>query len=143
MLLSYTSQLYEYIRTASFGAILIVVGACDDAPDTKVRQELQIDGRAADVSPDVFVSMLSLFEKTEGKARNENYESWCGETASSLSAIIDNNLEFDDDEFDAANFSINLKKQDQHEVQDIKFSFKAEGGQCGSSVSIQSMDQKY
>ena len=141
MLLSYTSQLYEYIRTASFGAILIVVGACDDAPDTKVRQELQINGRAADVSPDVFVSMLSLFEKTEGKARNENYESWCGETASSLSAIIDNNLEFDDDEFDAANFTINLKNQDQHELQDIKFSFKAGG--CESSVSIQSIDQKY
>ena len=143
MLSSYTSQICGYIRTASFAAILIVVGACDDAPDTKVHQELQINGRAAEVSPDVFVSMLSLFEETEGKARNENYESWCGETASSLSAIIENNLASDNDEFDAANFSINLKKQDQHEVQDIKFSFKAEGGQCGSSVSIQSMDQKY
>ena len=141
MLSSYISQIYEYIRTASFGAVLIVVGACDDAPDTKVRQELQIDGRAADVSPDVFVSMLSLFEKTEGKARTDNYAKWCGETASSLSAIIDNNLAIDNDEFDAANFTINLKNQDQHELQDIKFSFKAGG--CESSVSIQSIDQKY
>ena len=138
MLSSYTSQIYEYIRTASFAAVLIVVGACDDASDTKVHQELQINGRAAEVSPDVFVSMLSLFEKTEGKARTDNYAKWCGETASSLSAIIDNNLAIDNDEFDAANFTINLKNQDQHELQDIKFSFKAGG--CESSVSIQSID---
>jgi len=141
MLSSYTSQICGYIRTASFAAVLIVVGACDDAPDTKVHQELQINGRAAEVSPDAFVSMLSLFEKTEGKPRTDNYAKWCGETASSLSAIIDNNLAIDNDEFDAANFTINLKNQDQHELQDIKFSFKAGG--CESSVSIQSIDQKY
>ena len=142
MLSSYTSQICGYIRAASFAAVLMVVGACDDAPDTKVRQELQINGRAADVSPDVFVSMLSLFEKTNEKLGTDNYDSWCGETASSLSVIIDDNLAFDNDEFDAANFTINLKNQDQHEVQDIKFSFKAEGG-CDFSVSIQSIDQKY
>ncbi len=119
------------LKAAIILASLFILSSCDDKLETTPSREVLINNQAIDVSPDVFASILSLFEQAEPREKTS-----CRDLAASLSAALDKASTSGDFDLDPTKFSIKLENEDGFTSEIYDFAFNAANDSCNLSTLL-------
>lgn len=117
------------LKAAIIVASLFTLSSCDDKPETNPSREVLINNQAIDVSPDVFASILSLFEQAKPREKTS-----CRDLAASLSAALDKASTSGGFDLDPTKFAIKLENEDDFSSEVFDFAFDAVNNNCNLSI---------
>lgn len=118
-----------FLKTAIILASLVTLSSCDDKPDTTPSREVVINNQTIDIAPDVFASILSLFEQAEPREKTS-----CHDLAASLSAALNKASTSGGFDLDPTKFAIKLENEDDFTSEVFDFAFDAVNNNCNLSI---------
>ena len=119
------------LKAAIILASLFTLSSCDDKPETTPSREVVINNQAIGVSPNVFATILSLFEQVEPREKTS-----CRDLAASLSAALGKASTSGGFDLDPTKFSIKLENGDGFTSEIYDFAFNAANDSCNLSTLL-------